>query len=106
MLGFALLNPEAAVVRYNVAHASTKTFDVAYLSSLSDDAVPALIDSLASLDPAQAVRLRGNLCQELRASGEWSSWSFVKSQTDAELVSLCDTLPHTADAQVEPGGIN
>ena len=48
-------NPEAIVVRHNVAFAQeTGRFDPAYLSGLSDDAVPTLVAALPTLDPARS----------------------------------------------------
>jgi hypothetical protein len=55
VLGFAatfalnVLNPDALIVRTNLARPQV---DTAYLASLSDDAVPALIARLPTLSPA------------------------------------------------------
>ncbi len=42
MLALALANPDAQIVRFNAAAASTTPVDVAYLQGLSADAVPAI----------------------------------------------------------------
>lgn len=51
LLGANLANPEAFVVRHNVARAATGAeVDTSYLSSLSDDAVPALVTAAEATD--------------------------------------------------------
>lgn len=48
-------------------------FDGNYLSSLSDDAVPALVQRLGSLPPEQAAALTDRLCNvPHRLDGGWS----------------------------------
>ena len=50
LLALNVANPEALVVRHNVAFAErTGRFDPLYLTDLSDDAVPALVDALPRL---------------------------------------------------------
>jgi hypothetical protein len=77
MLGLALLlglnvaNPEAVVVRHNVAHAkATGRFDPGYFSHLSDDAVPTLV----RLVGADNLDLRRSLnCDEVSLGRGWMS---------------------------------
>ncbi len=52
LLGANLVNPEAIVVRHNVARASQgATFDAVYLVGLSPDAVPTLAQAIADAGP-------------------------------------------------------
>lgn len=64
---FALnvVNAEALVVHRNVDRFATneERFDAAYLSGLSADAVPALLDALPRLAPENAARVREAVCQ-------------------------------------------
>jgi hypothetical protein len=63
LIGFNAVNPEAVVVRHNVARSTTEVpFDASYLTSLSDDAVPSLEDALDDLDPAGADRTTTAIC--------------------------------------------
>jgi hypothetical protein len=62
-LALNVVNPDALIARTNLARPHV---DAAYLGSLSDDAVPALLARLPSLDP----RLRRPLAQALLARGE------------------------------------
>lgn len=56
-------NPEAMVVRHNMAHFErTGRFDAGYAVGLSDDAVPALAEALPHLDDATQDRLLDGLC--------------------------------------------
>lgn len=57
-----LLNPEAMVVRANIARAQAgASFDVLYHATLSADAVPALLEGAARLHPADCAQLGTHL---------------------------------------------
>jgi Domain of unknown function (DUF4173) len=84
-------NPEAMIARENIARidwakGSTRSstgaeFDVNYLSGLSDDAVPALVQRVGSLPAKQATALTNRLCDvPQRLDGGWS-WN--RSRADA-----------------------
>ena len=63
LFGLNLANPEAVVVRHNVAFAERSgRFDPVYLTDLSDDAVPALVSSLPRLDPAARQVVLDRVC--------------------------------------------
>ncbi|HVE99156.1 MAG TPA: DUF4173 domain-containing protein [Mycobacteriales bacterium] len=67
LLTLAVVNPEALVVRRNVARAEAgRSLDVTYLASLSSDAVPAIVDSLPRLAPDDRALLMGWLCADYR----------------------------------------
>lgn len=75
-----LLNPHALIVRSNVEHASASgRFDAAYLASLGADAVPALVESLPALAPAERCRVAVELLvREQRwtaQEGDWRTWN-------------------------------
>lgn len=60
LLSLNFVNPEALVVALNTNHArTTQKLDAAYLSDLSSDATPALLQSRSSIDPS----LRGQVDQ-------------------------------------------
>jgi hypothetical protein len=77
LLAADAVNLEAVVVHRNVDRfAGTDRLDVDALSlDLSDDAVPALVDSLAKLPPDQAASLRSRICAGPRTApgGFWAS---------------------------------
>jgi hypothetical protein len=93
MLGLALLlglnvaNPEAVVVRHNVAHAkATGRFDPAYFSHLSDDAVP----TLARLVGADNVDLDRSLnCGEPPLGRGWLSSNRSQRAARSARAALC-----------------
>lgn len=71
LVGMNVANPEALVVRHNVAHAErTGRFDPAYLVALSDDAVPALVHAARTAQPVVAGPLRDALCSPAGRRGE------------------------------------
>ncbi|MGH7545334.1 MAG: DUF4153 domain-containing protein, partial [Gemmatimonadota bacterium] len=76
-----LLNPDAWIVRQNVERAvAAHALDAAYVTSLSDDAVPALLESLPSLDAADRCAVaEGLLFDRSRAEpADWRSWNAAR----------------------------
>jgi hypothetical protein len=75
-----LVNPEAMVVRRNVALAERSgRFDSGYLAELSEDAVPELVRSLPRVDPAGQAELLAHICGlPSTASGGWAAWNAAR----------------------------
>jgi hypothetical protein len=70
LLGLNATNPEAVVVRHNLAAAADGArYDGTYLSGLSDDAVPSMVAALPELSPPAREALRSSLCRRPRHSG-------------------------------------
>ncbi|MFL6181824.1 MAG: DUF4173 domain-containing protein, partial [Actinomycetes bacterium] len=86
---FAVLNPEALVVSYNVHHPHDTPIDLDYVASLSDDAVPALVDALDELGPAEAAYLQAQLCERSAQSPGVLGWSFSRQQAANALAIAC-----------------
>jgi len=89
VLGFAvlgglhLLNPDAFIVRTNLARPpAERPFDGWYAASLSADAVPLLVEALPRLDArAQCTVAVGLLTQRDRLErGDWRNWNFARSR--------------------------
>ena len=88
--GLHLLNPDAFIVRWNLAHpGSERSFDVRYAAeALSADAVPTLLDALPGL-PAE---LRRDAARQLlnRWSGsehDWRSWNWGRARARAAVAA-------------------
>jgi Domain of unknown function (DUF4153) len=84
-------NPEALVVRHNVAFAqATGRFDPAYVSGLSDDAIPTLVSVLPEL-PTDARELV--LSQVCPARGPdrtgWAAFNLARDRALESLASAC-----------------
>ena len=63
LLGLNVANPEAIVVAFNTDHAkAAHKIDSEYLAELSSDATPALLASLASLEPALRQQVTATAC--------------------------------------------
>ncbi len=72
------INPDAYIARTNIERAATgKRFDPAYAASLSDDAVPALIEGIPMLAASDRSRLIEVLRQDAgrRSRGDWRTWN-------------------------------
>jgi len=76
------VDPDALIARTNV---SRPRVDVQYLGSLSDDAVPALVARLSSLDPPQRRALAVALLRRDPAPGGWLSWNASRSRAGSVL---------------------
>ncbi len=77
-------NPEAMVVRHNVAFAERSgRFDPVYLTDLSDDAVPALVDALPRLDPEARRMVLARVCTMGSAGQPTRSWWSFNGARDA-----------------------
>jgi Domain of unknown function (DUF4173) len=81
---FALnaLNPDALIARTNLERPN---LDVPYLTRLSDDATPALVDALPSLDPELRAQLESELASRRDADRDWRTWNWSRSRAQAAL---------------------
>jgi hypothetical protein len=92
--GLSLLNPDDLIARVNISRAQEGgTLDTAYLVTLSDDAVPALVASLPRLKPdEQRIITEHLLRREARRSGDWRSWNSSRQRAH-ELIAPLAALP-------------
>jgi hypothetical protein len=77
------LNPDALIVRVNAARASAgRGFDVSYATSLSADAVPALMEAAPALSEADRRAITDRLRQRWSSSESagWRSWNWSRAQ--------------------------
>jgi hypothetical protein len=78
-----VLNPDDLIVRANVAHVQTvRALDVGYATSLSADAVPALVASLPALGRIERCRVASYLLYQRAEleSADWRSWNLSRSE--------------------------
>jgi len=79
-----VVNPEAVVVRHNVEFAERSgRFDPVYLTDLSDDAVPALVEALPRLDPEARRVVLDRVCAMGSAGQATRSWLSFNGGRDA-----------------------
>ncbi len=84
LLALNVVNPEAVVVRHNVDFAERSgRFDPVYLTDLSDDAVPALVDALPRVDPAARQVMLARVCEMGSAGQAPRSWWSYNASRDA-----------------------
>jgi hypothetical protein len=87
-----VVNPEAVVVRLDVAEAqTTHRLDLGYLTSLSDDAVPALVAARPALSGRQADTISGRLCSERQPGSGWANLNVAALAADGARRSACGT---------------
>ncbi len=97
LAGLHVANPDALITRVNASRGATAApFDAAYAAGvLSADAVPALLDALPHLQPAE----HGEVARRLLArwgspaTGDWRSWNWSAARAR--------TLVHARVAELE-----
>lgn len=78
-----VVNPDAIVARANVTRiAEGRTFDARYVTGLSADAVPTLIDALEGLPSAERCAVASRLLDESRPEygGNWESMTLSRAR--------------------------
>ena len=86
-----LANPDAMIVRANIARHGGRELDAAYLTTLSADATPELVRALGALDARSRGTVAAGLREQRRALSErsarqgWPAWSVARSRALAEL---------------------
>ena len=81
-LALNAVNPDALIARTNLARPHV---DAAYVGSLSDDAVPALLDRLPTLAPSLRHPIASALLDRSRPAGGVLSWNASRSRAAALL---------------------
>jgi hypothetical protein len=91
VLALNVVNPEAVVVRRNVALAQqTGRFDNSYLSWLSDDAVPEMVRTLPRLSaPLQASVVSAICSRPPRTTKGWAAWNAARQAADDARRRVC-----------------
>lgn len=84
---FALnaVNPDALVAKTNL---DRPNLDVYYLTELSDDATPTLVEALATLPPGDRRDLAFALEEQHRNEGDWRTWNWSRSRANDALSHL------------------
>jgi hypothetical protein len=91
LLWLNAVNPEALVVRHNVSFVERSgRFDPAYVSNLSEDAIPALVDSLARLDETTRGLVLGRLCPPAVLDHRgWAAYNIARDRALESLAMVC-----------------
>ena len=91
VLGLNIVNPEAVVVRRNVALAEeTGRFDPAYLLWLSDDAVPEIVRTLPRLPAVAQANIVSEICSRPpRTTRGWAAWNAAHGAADDARRQVC-----------------
>lgn len=90
-----VINPDALIVRLNVAHAQTgRAFDADYAASLSADAVPALLATLPALSRYQRCVVASNLLdrQSSLENMDWRTWNRSRARARSSLQESREAL--------------
>jgi hypothetical protein len=93
-----LVNPDAYIVRANVAHARAgRSFDAAYAASLSADAVPALVSALPLLGRDERCRVARGLSENWMPTDgafdeDWRAWNFARWRARRAVAAHRDAL--------------
>ncbi len=89
-----LLNPDATIVRANLAHARAgRAFDANYATTLSADAVPALIRALPGLtQDERCLAARELLARWSGADADWRAWNMARSDAWRTVATQAESL--------------
>ncbi len=77
------INPDAFIVGTNVARLATgRSFDPNYVTSLSADGVPALLEALPAMDDARRRAMEKQLLANgsVPANEDWRTWNWSREQ--------------------------
>jgi hypothetical protein len=81
LAGLHLLNPDAFIVRTNLARAANHPpFDAVYAASLSADAVPDLLAALPRLDEREKCSAAQGLLARWSGDDDWRSWNLSRAR--------------------------
>ena len=83
------MNPDGFIVRMNTSRSVAKV-DGAYLGSLSEDAIPDLVDALPKLSPEAKINVikRLELEKQDMKSDDWRSWDVSSENASAALSGI------------------
>jgi hypothetical protein len=90
-----VINPDAFIVRVNVAHARAgRSFDVHYAVSLSDDAVPTLMKSLPALSATDQRIIAAKVLERLSPPEvrNWRTWNWSRAEAQRVIQEEFNTL--------------
>jgi hypothetical protein len=89
VLGLNAMNPDGFIVRMNTSRSVAKV-DGAYLGSLSEDAIPDLVDALPKLSPEAKINVikRLELEKQDMKSDDWRSWDVSSENASAALSGI------------------
>jgi hypothetical protein len=100
-----VINPDALIVRVNIAHARAgRSFDAYYAVSLSDDGVPTLMKSLPALSAADQRIIAAKVLERLSPPEEtdWRTWNWSRAEAQRVIREKFDLL---RDITTPPQGI-
>lgn len=88
-LGLATINPQRAVVEYNLAHSANVPLDLKYLTSMSSDAVPSLVAALPTLSASDAEYVKRRLCRRYVKPVSWTKLNLSRVRAEQALEPVC-----------------
>lgn len=91
VLAMNVVNPDLLVASENIGRVDTSAarFDTPYLASLSDDAVPWIVEHLADVPDEDRAELIDALCDRRGGGDGWLAWNRSASEADDSLRDIC-----------------
>ena len=107
LAGLHLLNPDAFIVRTNLARpAVTRPFDAEYALTLGADAVPVLLDALPRLGPADQCTIASSLLTRWHGKPrDWRTWNWSRSRAIRLVTDRGESLRTAAPRNVPCKGV-
>lgn len=102
-----VLNPDDFIVRTNVGLMQEgRGFDTEYVSQLSDDAVPALLENMAKMDLIQQCEVKNKLLYRLdevqKAENDFRSWNWARWTARNKMAQNIEKLDTTGCPDYSP----
>jgi hypothetical protein len=98
-----VFNPDDFIVRTNVRLMNeNRSFDAFYNSSLSDDAVPVLIENLPAMNFVSQCTIKNKLAQRLQKAEseiDFRSWNVSRRRARMQMSEIAETLDTTSCPQ-------
>jgi hypothetical protein len=83
-----VINPDRLIARVNIGQATAgRNLDAAYVTSLSADAMPELIEALPKLNPSQRCELASQILENNLFAGDpgWRRWNWSRAEAARSL---------------------
>jgi hypothetical protein len=100
-----VMNPDALIARTNLSRLERgERFDALYLTQLSDDATPRVLEAVTTIPEGQRCAVVKNLLWRLHAGQDWRGWNLARATADGALATHAGELAALRCAEATASG--